>query len=324
MALRKLVLKTIIGLMFFCNPITYGTIYASEAISPLQPGATTGNAAGLLPPDGWYFSADFDYETGYVKNGSGDTAITPGGQKIKASNSAEVASLLWVPGWEILGARYAMAIAQPYKFQRTTLSGNGNTSAVNSNSRVNTSLIPVLLSWDLGGGFHLGSGLAIDLPDGRFDYSYDADTGRNTKASTSIGNHYWTFEPNIALTYLHDDWAFTLNNILDINTTNHTTDYETGKIYYLDATATKNIGKFTVGVIGNYIQQLSDDKINGQSVAAVDGFYSEGNKIQHVSLGPLLGYNFGPFAVTARALFPLHTENDCACSFFHVGFTVPF
>ena len=315
---------TRILLSVFCISVLlfFGRVYAAEGINPLQPGATTGNTTGLLPPDGLYFSADADYETGYVKNGSGDTGIMPTGQKIKAKNSAEVASLLWVPGWEVLGARYGIAIAQPYKFQDTHFNGAGGSTSA-SNGMVNTILTPVLLSWDLGGGFHLGTGLAVVLPDGKFDYSYDDASGRNVKQSATIGNHYWTFEPNIALTYLYDDWAFTANNIFDINTTNHTTDYKSGSTYYLDVTAARKIGNFTVGLIGNYIQQTSDDKINGQSVAAVDGFYSRGNRMQHISLGPLLGYNFGSFSITARALLPLHTENDCGCSFFHIGITVP-
>src|SRR5471030_769552 len=87
----------------------------AEGVSPLLPGATTGNPAGVLPPDGLYFSMDAEYEYGHVVDGSGDTARTPGGEKIKEKNSSAVASLLWVPGWEVLGARYGAAIAQPYK-----------------------------------------------------------------------------------------------------------------------------------------------------------------------------------------------------------------
>ncbi len=300
-----------------------GSAYAAEGIGPLQPGATTGNAAGLLPPPGLYFSGDADFETGYVKNGSGDTAKTPAEQKIKASNWAQVASLLWVPGWDVFGARYAMAIAQPYKFQRTRIDGNGEQTITTSNGIVNTTLLPVMLSWDLGDGFHLGSGLAIVLPNGKFDYSLNTETGLNTKAATTIGNHYWTIEPNIALTYLYQDWAFTMNNIFDFNTTNHTTEYSSGNTYYLDLTAAKHIGDFTIGLIGNYIQQVSDDKINGRSVDAVDGFYSAGNKVQHASIGPMLGYNFGSFSMTARVLLPIYTENDCGCSFFHIGIQIP-
>ena len=85
----------------------------------------------------------------------------------------------------------------------------------------------------------------------------------------------------------------------------------------------KTIDHFTVGVIGNYTQQISDDKIGGHTVAAVNDLNSEGSQVDHVLIGPLLGYDFGSFSVTARFLYALHAENDQDNSFFHVGFTVP-
>jgi hypothetical protein len=297
--------------------------WGAEGISPLLPGATTGGAAGALPPDGIYFSTDAEYEYGHVVDGAGNTARTPGGEKIKEKNISVVPSILWVPGWEVWGARYGAAIAQPYKFTQTHFHGGSDNSIVDSNGLVNTSISPAILSWDLGNGYHLGTGLAVVLPNGKFDYSYSAAEGRKVKSSTTIGNDYWTFEPNLAISYLNNGWNFTLNNIVDINTKNHTTDYQSGNFYYLDATAAKTIDHFTVGVIGNYTQQISDDKIGGHTVAAVNDLNSEGSQVDHVLIGPLLGYDFGSFSVTARFLYALHAENDQDNSFFHVGFTVP-
>ncbi len=296
---------------------------SAEGISPLLPGATTGGAAGALPPDGLYFSMDTEYEYGHVSDGSGDTARTPGGERIKEKNASAVASLLWVPGWNVLGARYGAAIAQPYKFTQTKFHDGPDNSTVDSNGLVNTSISPAILSWDLTNGYHLGTGLAVVLPNGKFDYSYSASAGRKVKSDTTIGNDFWTFEPNVAISYLNDGWNFTLNNILDLNTKNNTTNYKTGNFYYLDATVTKKINNFTVGVIGNYTKQISDDKIKGQTVAAIDGLNSEGSRVEHVLLGPLLGYDFGSFSVTGRFLYSIHAENDQDNSFFHLGFTVP-
>ncbi|WP_165934125.1 transporter [Sodalis ligni] len=163
---------------------------SAEGISPLLPGATTGGAAGALPPDGIYFSMDAEYEYGHVSDGSGDTARTPGGEKIKEKNASAVASLLWAPGWEILGARYGAAIAQPYKFTRTKFHDGPDNSTVDSNGLVNTSITPAILSWDLGNGYHLGTGLAVVLPNGKFDSSYSAAEGRKVKSSTTIGNNF--------------------------------------------------------------------------------------------------------------------------------------
>lgn len=300
------------------------TVYAAEGVSPLQPGATTGNPAGALPPPGLYFAADVAYETGKIKNGEGKTAVLPNGQQIKAKNVSAVMALTWVPGWEVLGARYAMGIAQPYKWAETRFSGAGNTQTVKSNGPINTAFMPVILSWDLGNSFHVGSGVALYARNGKFDYNYDAAAGRNVKAATAVGNRYWTVEPNLAITYLKDGWNITLNNIIDFNTENKTTRYRSGNTYYLDATVSKRINNFTVGVIGNYTRQFTDDEIRGQKVAALSGVNSEGNRAEHILLGPMLGYDFGKFSVTARVLFNVRAKNDCGVSFFHVGVAIPF
>ncbi|WP_315707829.1 SphA family protein [Brenneria uluponensis] len=312
----------IYSVMLYISAIT-GYASAAEGISPLQPGATTGNAAGVLPPPGLYLMMDTDYEGGKLKNGQGKTARTPAGQSIKASNVSSVMALVWVPGWEMLGARYAVAVAQPYKWARTRISGADSSSIVSSSGMVNTAITPAILSWNLGGGYYLGSGLTLYTGNGKFRYTYDASTGRNVKASTSIGNDYWTVEPNLALTYLADDWNITFNNILDINTTNKTTDYRSGITYYLDVTVAKNINNFTVGLIGNYTKQITDDKLGGKTVSAISGFYGEGNRMEHVLVGPLLAYDFGSFSVNARILLSLRAKNDADVSFFHLGFSMP-
>ncbi|QTF09036.1 hypothetical protein HC231_14810 [Brenneria izadpanahii] len=300
-----------------------GHAIAAEGISPLQPGATTGNAAGALPPPGLYLMADVASEGGKLKDERGKTARTPAGQRIKASNISSVAALTWVPGWEALGARYAAAIAQPYKWSRTRISDENGSDVVRSSGMVNTAITPVILSWSLGGGYYLGTGLTLYADNGKFRYAYDATAGRNVKSSTAIGNDYWTVEPSLALTYLADGWNITINNLLDVNTTNKTTDYRSGMTYYLDMTAARRIDNFTLGLIGNYTRQITDDKINGETVSAVPGFYGEGNKMEHVLAGPLLAYDFGAFSVNARMLFSLRAKNDADVSFLHLGFSMP-
>ncbi|WP_192458208.1 SphA family protein [Musicola keenii] len=311
------------GFMALTLGMLAGTAGAAEGISPLQPGATTGTAAGALPPPGVYLMADIADERGWVKNGRGDTAVTPGGQRIKAANVSAVMALSWVTDWQVLGARYAMAVAQPYKWARTkTYSADGDAS-IRSNGLVNTAITPVILSWSLGGGYFLGTGLTLYADNGMFRYTYDASAGRNVKSATTIGNDYWTIEPNVALTYLSNGWSVTFNNILDVNTENKTTHYQSGMTYYLDMTVAKKINNFTVGVVGNYTHQITDDEINGRTVDAVEGLYGRGNRAEHVLAGPLLAYDFGSFALSARVLRSLRAKNDADVSFIHVGFSMP-
>lgn len=280
------------------------TAGAAEGISPLQPGATTGNPAGALPPPGVYLSVDANYEWGNLQDGSANDRTEP---KIKIGNVSSVANLTYVPGWEVLGASYAMSVAQPYKWADTEVTVGGSSTTITDDGNVNTVFVPAILSWNLGEGLFLGTGFAFYLDNG----------------ADGIGNNYYTFEPNVAISYLNNGWNLTANNIFDFNTKNKDNDYQTGNFYYLDLTATKSVDKWTYGFIGNYTQQFTDDKQNGTTLAAIDGVRSEGNRAQHVLAGGMLGYNFGSFSLNTRLLYSLRAENDADVSFIHVGLSMP-
>ncbi len=298
-------------------------VYAAEGISPLQPGATTGAPAGALPPPGFYLMMDADYEGGKLKNNEGDTATTPDGKQIEASNVSSVIALTWVTDKELFGARYAAAIAQPYKWASTEFTTAEGSTTVDSQGIVNTAITPVILSWDLKNGYFISTGLTIYADNGDFSYDYNAAASRNVKNAKAIGNDYWTFEPAFAVTRMGEQWTLTLNNMLDYNTTNHTTDYQSGMTYYHEARATRRIDHFTVGLIGNYTKQITDDEVNGVSVAAVDGLSGRGNRSEHILAGPLLGYDFGSFSLTSRLLVSLRARNDADVSFIHLGISMP-
>lgn len=298
-------------------------IYAAEGISTLQPGATTGTPAGALPPPGFYLMMDSDYESGKLKNNAGDTATTPDGKQIKASNVSAVVALTWVTDKELLGGRYAAAIAQPYKWASTDFTTTDGSTTIDSQGAVNTAFTPVILSWDLKNGYFISTGLTVFADNGDFSYDYNAAAGRNVKNAKAIGNDYWTFEPSFAVTHMGEQWALTFNNMLDYNTTNHTTDYQSGMTYYLDVSATRHINKFTVGLLGNYTKQITDDEVNGVAVAAIDGLSGTGNRSEHILAGPLLSYDFGSFLLTSRLLVSLQAKNDADVSFAHLGVSIP-
>lgn len=285
------------------------SLLASEGVSPLQPGATTGNHAGALPPEGFYFSYDANYEWGKIHSSN---------VSIKASNVSMVASLLWSTPYKFFGANYAVGIAQPYKIAHTNITTPISSDKYSNHGFMSTTIMPLLLSWDLGGDFHLGIGTAFVFRNGKHDTVCHAGECNNTPKN--LANRYYTVQPNIALTYLKDDWAFTLNNTIDFNARNKKTNYRSGNTYYLDLTATKRIGKWNVGVIGNWTKQFTDDKKNG---AIVQGLDSAGSRIEHVMFGPIAGYDFGSFSINARFLASVHSKNDPKMRFFHIGVSIP-
>lgn len=291
-----------------------GSAGAAESITPLQPGATTGVPNAALPPPGLYFNFDTDYAWGVMRNNSGKSASLAAGDgrpNIHAGNVEVLGALLWVPGWKLLGADYGAAIAQPIKFANNTSTEIGDWSA---RGFVGTVISPLNLSWNLGNGWFVGSGVAIATPDGNSAHTWSATLGKYVLSRSNIANNYWTIEPNLAFTWMKDGWLVSANNLLDFNTTNSVTDYHSGSTYYLDATVAKRFGKWNLGVIGNYTQQLVDDEQFGKAVS--------NSKAMHLKAGAMASYDFDRFTVTARYLGAVHTQNDVGVSFLHLGVAV--
>lgn len=290
--------------------------HAAEYYSPMQPGISTGVAAGALPPQGLYGLIDSYLQSGTVKNGNGDNT----GIKINGANI--LGQLLYVPGWRFLGANYAMRITQPFNLNTIKASSSlgGTTTGF---GMFNTILTPEMLSWNIGGANFIGEGFSVYLPDGDFRHVNDLNgDGGQQESSDSIANHFWTFEPNIAYSYLGGGWNFTLNNTFDFNTKNTITDYQTGDIYYLDYTIAHSFGKLTVGVIGNYIQQFTADTKNGLKVKnTLSSGY--GNEYMHASIGPILSYQVGASTLTLRYLYGFAGKNGGNPSFLHFGVDFP-
>jgi len=63
----------------------------------------------------------------------------------------------------------------------------------------------------------------------------------------NIGSPYWTFEPELIVSYLKDGWNLSAALYEELNTKNSISQYTTGDIIHADFTATKTIGKWTFG-----------------------------------------------------------------------------
>ncbi len=205
------------------------SVGAVEKFSAYEPGATTRSPTGSLPPPGMYITDDF-----YVARGTSFVDSSGKGIPITVQNIVNVPTLLWVPGWSLLGAQYGAIVLQPYaEHDLDTSAIGGKTSK--SAGFFNTVVTPAILSWNLGHGLFTSAGVTVYLPDGQHRY----ENGR--PAPTSYANDYWTVEPNFAISYLVGGWNFTINNVLDFNRTNPTTNYHSGAAYYMDATATRRL-----------------------------------------------------------------------------------
>ncbi len=308
---KKATYALIAGVSFSLSVLP-GIAMATEFYTPMQPGVSTGIPAGALPADGLYGDVDTYFESGTVKNGNGHDF----GPKFNGSDIT--LQLLYVPGWHFLNARYGMWVAQPFNFNTTkVLGGASSPSAYTGYGMFNTIVTPEILSWNLGDNNFVSEGLSIYLPDG--DYRHIG----TTESADSVSNNYWTFEPSIAYSYLGNGWNITLNNLVDFNTTDTATDYHSGHLYYLDYTIAHDYGPFTIGLIGNYIKQFTEDTQFGKAVPNTGGTGGFGNEYMHASIGPIFAYHLKEATLIFRFLYGFAGRNGGNPSFVHFGVSFP-
>jgi hypothetical protein len=184
-----------------------------------KPGVFIGSSAGVPPPGIYMFNQIFTYQANLT--GPGTSGI---GNHVGVQAAVDVQGFLFVPGWTFLGATYDAVIAQPFVMDSigsplAALPGFNNQAAGVHNSY----LVPVELSWKFGtSGFNVKTGLGIGTPDG----TITGPTGLGNQ-----GNPWWTFQPELILSYLKDGWNLSVAMYDEINTANTIDNYTTGNIF---------------------------------------------------------------------------------------------
>ncbi|WP_375779392.1 transporter [Bradyrhizobium sp. ma5] len=258
------------SLLASCLP---GQAYeAGYAGAATMPGITIGNASAGIPGPGLYgFSQTFTYQANVV--GPGAPVIN--GNQTTARITSTALGMLWVPGWEFLGAKYDAVIVQP-----VVESDFGAPINVSKAGLKNTYIVPGELSWKLGdSGFFVKTGLGMHVPTG--------DTPGPAGLS-SVGNPWWIYQPELLVSYLKDGWNITAAFSDEINTKNEITQYQTGQILHAEFAATKQLEKWTVGPVGYYVGQITADKSS-----AFYGGTINTNRYNAWAAGGLVGYDFG-------------------------------
>ncbi len=285
-----------------------GQASATEAFTPFQPGISTGVPSGALPPPGFYAGLDNAFLWGPVTDTHGNNI------PVNIWVDTFVPSIVYVPNFQLAGATLAVAFVQPYIFKGVSTAALAPGSANISQGLFNTIISPINAAWNFQNGFFAKVGLAIYLPDGY--YQSQRVGGIKVAGPGTIATNYWTFEPDAAVSYLAGGLNLTAHAVMDLNLENTDTHYQSGHMFYLDLTATQQFGKWAFGAGFNFTQQISDDTLFGVTVG-------DGHREQHVLLGPIVEYNFGPIAAKVSYLAGLHAENAANFSAFHLGFALP-
>ena len=255
--------------------------------SPFLIGVTNGIDLGDLPPQGLSVSDTSAYLTQTLRGNESQNLPTT--QDVWLSAFA----LQYVWDGTLLGARFSSLIVQPIaSIDRVTLGRGANKTA-----QVNTIITPLNLSWALSEQLHVSANMTFYPPDGEY----------RRGAPVNIGNNFWTFEPNMGLTFDPGDFEITLHLIYDLNTANPDSPYSpdgrftSGDELVTDYTGAMKLGAFRVGLTGFLARQTQDDTAANEDVP--------GHRFRRDGLGPLVGYHFGGWSFSAYYLRDLDWRN---------------
>jgi hypothetical protein len=271
-----------------------------------KPGSFIGASAGMPPPGIYMFNQVFTYQSNLSGPGVQNAL---GGARVGVQAFVDVQGFIFVPGWTFLGATYDALIVQPFVADSIGQPINAQASGV-----FNTYFVPVELTWKFGtSGFVTKAGLAFYAPTG----TIQGPTGLNNQ-----GRAFWTFQPEFAISYLGNGWNLTAFLYEEFNTANSRDNYTTGDIFHADFTATKTFGKWTIGPVGYYVAQVTDDKCPLGICRAFNpaGTLLNTQRFQLFALGGLVEYNFGAasfsvwatqeiFSRASGAINPLNGED---------------
>jgi hypothetical protein len=253
-----------------------------------KPGVLIGASAGVPPPGIYMFNQIFTYQTNLAGPLTNQIGTHTGVQA-----AVDVQGFLFVPGWTFLGGTYDAVIVQP--FIMASIGGPLNLSPafVSQEAGVHNTYFANELSWKLGtSGFVVKSGLGIYAPDG---------TVQGPFGLNNVGNPWWTFQPEVIVSYLKDGWNLTAAVYAEFNTKNTVDGYTTGDILHADFTFTKTIGKWTIGPVAYYAGQVSNDSCPAFTCTVPNGILGNAQRYNLFAVGGLVEYNFGPASLSVWA-----------------------
>ncbi len=190
-------------------------------------------------------------------------------------------------------------------------------------------------SWNFHNGFFASLGFNFQGPDGS---TYNG----------TLNQDYWTFSPTAALSFINKDWKASVNIDYDFHTSSqgHTgtyaavqnnltlpplpvtapngcvgfncpgIGYQSGDQLFIDWSIERRWGKLAFGPVGDFkFQTTSDSPGSGYTCAqlatSVYGAFGLGcGKATDISLGGILGYDFGPAELEAYAVDSVYNKDD--------------
>ncbi len=246
---------------------------------------------------GFYFYSLGNYGTASLpREVSPNVGFGPG--SIKADIPDEIPAFLWTTPWTLFGATLCRA--------RRPAGGAGQSLWRDSRPRLGDERAwrpaqhahqPINLSWHLPHGWYVGAGFNVHAADARVGGINGLDRA---------GQPYWTLEPTMGVSYLHDGFDLSATFFYDFYTTNTYSGVTNGQALYLDLTATKKFGPYEIGPVAYVAAQTTRDSGgNPAAFLATRGLANScepepGNiynycvRAAKAGVGGKVGYDFGP------------------------------
>jgi hypothetical protein len=184
--------------------------------------------------------------------------------------------------WPTASKQWSFASAVTFPFAYVDVEANGTVGRFSGRKTDHTfglfdlAFTPIAASYSISQTDHVAFSLTIWAPTGRYD--------PNRLATLSLNN--WTVIPGLAYTKLFPKQNIELTGIwqLQFYTENPATNYQNGVLSDLEATAIKRFKCGAgIGVIGGWIEQLSDD--TGPTADRFHGFSGRA-----FGVGPIITY----------------------------------
>ena len=295
-----------------------GAAYAADGGSGFYLLGSKGSLAGILPPEGIFYTNDLYFYSGSAEGGKrfptigGDLAV---GLKAKAFTS--VNTLLYSTPQELFGGRFAVGVALPLVDLHVDANAEftlGGIPILGASLNDNTTALgdPVFitaLGWD-SGLWHATTYGTLNIPVGQWDAGALANAGFNR----------WAYDQTIAFTYLDPATGHELTFApgITFNGENQDTGYDTGTEFHFEFAAMQHFSpQFAAGLVGYHYQQLTPD-----SGTAPSGF--EG---QVSALGAAINWNLQlgevPLSLKAKYFHEFEAKNRLEGDAFFVQLAIP-
>jgi len=307
--LRKIALGGAAAALIMTGAVSKSFAVESGSFQYL-PGSSIGIPGGAAAPPGVYtgFESVYGIYGGMYGNYGGTGP--GGGQGTKLGAFIGIVPLVWSTGWNFLGANYSVAVIQPFVNAYVGPAGStanctspalGGTQAFCAwqNMVINTIWQPLNMSWNLGGGWFASIAFSFQAPDG--------------SRYTGVANpDYWEYIPGAAISYLSSTWTLSANLAYliygpsagvatNLGGTPFGNGYVSGQEFTGDLEALYKIGKWSIGPVGYFITQTTNDSAGGAGCAGLAASAALSGlgcgKQQAFAAGGLVGYDFGPVDV---------------------------